>query len=416
MTFQFNSLLDLARCARAELPDVQIVAGGFHTSLTAACFVEVYPDTVLDCIVRDEGEATLRELLTALAAGAHDLSSVPGLSWRDAGVWRHNSPRPLLPLADIALPCRAARLVTQFPSMGGLCDTLETSRGCMHACTFCSIYAMYGRQHRVFPVARILEDLRELRARGVKLIMITDDNMACDPAHWRAVCEAICSHNFNTMRFVVQVGAAPLAAHPDIVALMARANMRIVFVGMESMRSARLAAVHKPATPEINRRAIENLRRNGIAAIAGLIAGFPDDTRATICTDAAAVRRLRPDVFSMQVLTPYPRTALRAQLMHAQLVTCHDFDRYDGMHATIRTHTLSQTALQCCVTRATFRAILSPTFIVRNRLVRMMPFGIVRAQLTSFMYDIGKLLFGDRWGTRYTPRHPVTQANAARVA
>ncbi len=415
MTFQFGSLLDLARCARIEMPAVKIAAGGFHASLTAACFAEVYPDTVLDYIVRGEGEATLRELVTALAASTRDLTSVPGLSWRADGAWRHNPARPLLALADVALPCRAARLVTRFPSVGGLCDTLETSRGCVHACTFCSIHAMYGRQHRVFPIARIVEDLQELRARGVQLLMLTDDNLACAPDHWRAVCEAICRHNFNTMRFVVQVGAAPLAAHPDIVALMARANMRIAFVGMESMRSARLATVHKPATPEVNRRALEHLRRHGIAVIAGLIAGFPDDTRATIRADAAAVRCLRPDAFSMQVLTPYPKTALRAQLLGAHLVTCHDFDRYDCVHGNVRTHTLNQTALQRCVTHATFRAILSPAFMLRNRLLRMMPCGIVRAQLTSFFYDVGKLLFGDRWGTRYAPRHPVTTANASRA-
>jgi radical SAM superfamily enzyme YgiQ (UPF0313 family) len=197
---------------------------------------------------------------------------------------------------------------------------------------------------------------------------------------------------------------------------MARANMRIVFVGMESMRTARLATAHKPATPEINRHAIENLQRNGIAVIAGLIAGFPDDTRATIRADAAAVRRLRPDAFSMQILTPYPKTPVRAQLMRDQLVTCHDFDRYDGVHANVRTCTLAQTALQRCVTRATFRAILSPAFMLRNRLLHMMPCGIVRAQLASFFYDIGKLLFGDRWGTRYAPRHPATTVNASRAA
>jgi len=416
MTFQFGSLLDLARCARAERPAMHIVAGGFHASLTAACFAEVYPDTVLDSIVRGEGEATLRELVTILEAGMRDLASVPGLSWRDAGVWRHNPARPLLALQDIALPCRAARLTTRFPSIGGRCDTLETSRGCVHACTFCSIHAMSGAHFRAFPLARIIEDLQALRARGAQLIMLTDDNLACAPDHWRAVCEAICRHNFNTMRFVAQVGAAPLAAHPDIVALMARANMRVVFVGMESMRNARLATAHKPATPEINRRAVEHLRRHGIAVIAGLIAGFPDDTRETIRADAAAVRCLRPDTFSMQILTPYPKTPLRAQLMRDQLVTCHDFDRYDGVHSNVRTHALSQVELQRCVTRATFRAILSPAFMLRNRLLHMMPYRIVRAQLTSFFYDIGKLLFGDRWCTHYAPRHPVTTVNASRAA
>lgn len=416
MTFQFGSLLDLARSARARIPNLTIVAGGFHISLIGDRVADEYPDTPLDFIVRGEGEVTFRELLAALAAGTRAYAPILGLSWRSKDGWRHNPPRPLAPLDALALPNRGARLITRFLSVDGPCDTLETSRGCPHACTFCSIHAMYGAQQRVFPLARIEEDLRCLQRRGARFVMITDDNLACNPPHWRAVCELICRMGLTRMRFVVQLGAQPLAAQPEIVALMARAHLNVVFVGMESLQDTRLSLMHKPATAEINRRAVEHLQRNGIAVIAGLIAGFPHDTRASIHADAVAARRLRPDSFSMQILTPVPGTAVRAQLLQQNLVTCFDYDRYDGVHANVRTHTLSQAALQRCVVRETFRTILSPAFIARNRLLRMMPFGIIRAQLTSFFYDLGKLLFGERWGTRYTPRHPATRAKASRAA
>jgi radical SAM superfamily enzyme YgiQ (UPF0313 family) len=218
------------------------------------------------------------------------------------------------------------------------------------------------------------------------------------------------------MGYVVQIGAAPLAAHPELVALMARANMRVAIVGMESLRDTRLAMVHKPATADINRRAAALLHQHGIALIASLIAGFPDDTRASIRADAVAARRLKPDAFIMQMLTPYPGTQVRASLLQQNLIASFDYDRYDGIHGNVRTHALSAKQLERCVTRETFRTILSPAFIARNRLLRLMPFGAVRAQLTSFFHDLGEVLFGKRWGTRYSPRHPATSAKASRAA
>ena len=52
------------------------------------------------------------------------------------------------------------------------------------------------------------------------------------------------------------------------------------------------------------------------------------------------------DTAYCQILTPYPKTGIRQELMAAGLVTNpHDYTRYNGMWANVRTHHLSDNQL-----------------------------------------------------------------------
>jgi len=45
-------------------------------------------------------------------------------------------------------------------------DVIETSRGCLHLCNFCSIREMYGTSFRLFPIDRFWPTSRTLTSRG----------------------------------------------------------------------------------------------------------------------------------------------------------------------------------------------------------------------------------------------------------
>jgi radical SAM superfamily enzyme YgiQ (UPF0313 family) len=77
MTFQFATLLRVARLVRRFDPGIKIAAGGYHPSLMARELAaeELLP---LDFIVRGEGEVTLGELVTELESSKPDLSRIAG--------------------------------------------------------------------------------------------------------------------------------------------------------------------------------------------------------------------------------------------------------------------------------------------------------------------------------------------------
>ena len=129
------------------------------------------------------------------------------------------------------------------------------------------------------------------------------------------------------------MSAVGIAQHPELVADMDRANFRIAFVGFESMDPEALKDMKKPTSPEFNRRAAALLRQHRIAIIAGLIMGYPEDTRESVIHNWHMMEDLKPDLIYSQYLTPYPKTLVRQELMEAGLVVnADDYAKYDNFH------------------------------------------------------------------------------------
>ena len=66
--------------------------------------------TLIDYIVRGEGEATFRELVECLLKQAKSPKGILGLSYHEGEKMVHNPARPLLNVEEIQMPNRDARL------------------------------------------------------------------------------------------------------------------------------------------------------------------------------------------------------------------------------------------------------------------------------------------------------------------
>ena len=222
MTFQYDTLLRVARVVRRFDPGIKMVAGGYHPSLMARELSEE-DLRLLDFIVRGEGEATLGELVAELEQAQPDFSRVAGLSYRQGAHWEHNAPRPLLDLDRLLLPRRESRVDEGFFFLDMPMDVAETSRGCPFNCKFCSINRIYGNSYRRFPLSRIIADLKAIRRRGARSVFFVDDNITYDIDHFRQVCQAIVQEGLNDLCYLTQVTAAGIAKDPQLVADMDRA-------------------------------------------------------------------------------------------------------------------------------------------------------------------------------------------------
>ena len=84
------------------------------------------------------------------------------------------------------------------------------------------------------------------------------------------------------------------------------------------MDPAYLKKMKKPTNPEINQRAAALLRQHGIAIIAGLIVGYPEDTRESVINNFRLLKKLKPDLIYPQFMTPYPKTIVRQELLEVR--------------------------------------------------------------------------------------------------
>jgi len=372
MTFQFHTLLQVAQLVRRFDPNIKIVAGGYHPSLMAEEVTEA-GTAPFDFIVRGEGEATLRELVEELESPQPDFAKILGLSYhrQEMERWEHNSPRPLVDLEQLLPPRREARLTQDFYFLDLSMDVAETSRGCPFICKFCSINRFYGNTFRRFPLERIIADLKDIQRRGTKSVFFVDDNITYDIGHFRQVCQAIVRHGLNDLVYLTQVTAVGIAENPELVADMDRANFRFIFVGFESMEPAALKAMKKPTSPAINRRAATLLRQHNMGIIAGGIVGYPDDDRESVTRQVHQLVSLKPDSLYLQILTPYPKTRLRQELLEAGLIdNLDDYRYYNGFVGNIHTKHLTRRELQHLKGNLAVWSCAHPAFFARNYFLR----------------------------------------------
>ena len=390
MTFQFGTMTKICRLIKTRNPSVKLVAGGYHPSLTAR-ETPANGRSFLDFIVRGEGELTFRELMDEVERGRHHYERIKGLSFRENGRWSHNEDRPLQDLSGLPLPKRESRIIEKNRIFDLPADVAETSRGCPYACNFCSITQMYGRNFRRFPLKRIVEDLKTIKARGSKAVFLVDDNITYDIDHFRSVCRAIVNNNLNDIYYTTQVSAVGIARNPQLVAEMKKANFRGVFVGFEAMDPSALKKVNKPTNPEINRQAAKLLRSHDIGILAGCIVGYPDDDKLSVKRNFRLIKKLKPDTIYAQYLTPYPKTVVRKELLDEGLIeNIDDYDKYDGFTCNIRTRYLSRKSLYRALKVQNLISNVDPRLIAVNYFLRHIPVtyitAIVRAAIDQILF------------------------------
>jgi len=354
MTFQRSTARRLIALVRSLKPDVRIVVGGYDPSLAPEAWT--HPDVGVDVIVRGEGDITFRETIRALESG-RSLDAVDGIWFRDGSAVRRNPARTIASLGQggIALPDRAARVLSGYTMLGRPIDVVETSRGCTFDCSFCSIIEMRGRNFHRFSIDRVIEDISDAAARGARCIFIVDDNITLDVPRFEELCTAIIRAGLNRIDYLVQAMTASIAAHGDrLAALMKDAGFRYVFLGIENILDEDLAflkARAKNSRHQHGRRtntavaAVDLLHRHGMLVVGGLIVGNPDDRRESIAANLEFARRY-VDWPYIQHPTPYPGTPMTKDFVERGLVVNSRVEEYDGTTAVTRSAHLSSEEIE----------------------------------------------------------------------
>lgn len=349
MTFQRSTARKIAALVRQLRPQATIVVGGYDPSLAPTFYED--PAFGADVIVRGEGDLTFRDLLRAIEAGL-PLDGIAGLEYRGANGFVRNPARAVSDLKDeVKPPRRAARALRGYTFMGRPIDVVETSRGCTYDCSFCSIIEMRGRNFHVWPIERVIADIRDAHDRGARAIFIVDDNITLDIRRFQALCEAIIAAGLTDIHYIIQGMTSAIASAGDPLAeLMRRANFRYVFLGIENVLDQDLAFLRAKAKNAERRegrtvgtatmRAVEVLHRHGLNVVGGLIVGNPGDTRESIDANLEFADRY-VDWPYIQHPTPYPGTPMTKDFQEQGLIVNDNVDEYDGTTAVVRSQHLS---------------------------------------------------------------------------
>jgi len=333
-------------------PDILTITGGQHFTATAQESLETYPE--IDVIVRGEGEQTLVELVR----NANKKSSFPqikGISFRYKGKILHNLPRPLIENLD-ELPYPGYQFVKDvvykyhFTAMAGLnapYALIEGSRGCPHACTFCTQWRHWHGRWRVKSPKRIADEMEFCyRNYGSRFIWLTDDNLGSGERVGEVADEILQRGMADDLMWFVQARCDDIVRNKKSLPKLRKSGLRWVLLGVETPRQSTLESFKKDITQEDAKKAVKLLRENDIAAHTMFIIGDRKDTAESIASLREFVNELDPDFAIFAILTPFPGTEIFEEGKRNGWIEDFSWSHYDMVHAIMPTETLSRKEVQ----------------------------------------------------------------------
>ena len=160
--------------------------------------------------------------------------------------------------------------------------SLQFSRGCPFECDFCDIIVTFGRKPRIKTVTQILLELDAMRATGIKIAFIVDDNLIGNKKAMKEVLREVAAwqqrEGFPLLFFTE--ASIDLADDAELMQLMDEANITSVFIGVESPDETSLRESRKFQNVRKGGTMLEKIRRiqdAGLEVWCGMIIGFDND-------------------------------------------------------------------------------------------------------------------------------------------
>jgi anaerobic magnesium-protoporphyrin IX monomethyl ester cyclase len=282
--------------------------------LLAAC-------PALDSVLCGEAEASV----AALAIGLDDPArwrGVPGLAYREAGslsVCATPWPAAVAELDDLPWPQRDS---TGTSYLGSGFATVQSSRGCYHACTLCLPCAFYratpGGSYRLRSISNLVDEIDALYRRGTRLFLF-DDEQFLPPGDARHARVEAFAQEFarRELKIAFTIKCRPDDVEDGILRRLQKIGLLRVYVGIESGCQATLDLLGKGVTVQRNSEALVTLDRLGLVADFYCLMFHPWSTLETIEAELAFLKHAIPQhatVFSFSEVSAYPGTPLAHRL------------------------------------------------------------------------------------------------------
>lgn len=294
----------LSQVLRKEMAEATLIGGGYHATLMPAETLKQFEE--FDYLLCGEAEDSIVALCRFLDGQCHK-EDVPGLVYREGEravlvPIQEQTTCPSMP-PDRPWLSQGSKHSPYFSILCGHVDSVITSRGCPYHCGFCC--PKLGGRPRRRTAESIIEELVELRRRGIRNIDIQDDTFTANTEAVTKFLELLAKENLH-LRFRIRARANHIT--DDIAALLKRVGVTVVSVGMESGSQKMLDAMNKGTTVELNEKAAKIIKEHRMWLTTSWVVGCIGETPETINETIDFVRRIRPTTAIFYKLIPLPGT------------------------------------------------------------------------------------------------------------
>ncbi|MBB4570818.1 B12-binding domain-containing radical SAM protein [Rhizobium leucaenae] len=197
--------------------------------------------------------------------------------------------------------------------------SLQFSRGCPFTCDFCDIIVVFGRKPRIKTSAQIIAEIEALLSAGMDTAFIVDDNLIGNKKAIKEVLRDVVAwqeRNHYPMTFLTEA-SIDLADDDELMQLMVDANIRIVFIGIETPNEAALRETKKLQNLRKGGTMLEKIhtiQQTGMEVWCGMILGFDSDDTTIFDAQRVFIKDARIVNAMIGMLAAIPKTPLYTRL------------------------------------------------------------------------------------------------------
>lgn len=294
---------------------VVVIMGGIHPS--------AMPDDALphcDAICKGDAESTLPHLIADYdrAVEQHGDESKGRAGLKRIYDWAE------YPTAEIATP----RKDLLNPKDYLIANPIQTTRGCPHACNFCTTPGVFGRKFRQREIGDIVEEIREAKERfNSSCFIFADDNFAGNQKWAIEMCAAI-----EPLKVTWASQCDILISRDDkLLTAMRRSGCAGLILGLESRKQDTLSEAGKRfVRSDSYEWRIRKIHAHRISLWGAFIFGFDHDTWQDLMHTCRWAQRTNLCMSCYPILTPYPGTGFFEQFEREGRLITRNWERYNG--------------------------------------------------------------------------------------
>ncbi|MXV50087.1 radical SAM protein [Pedobacter sp. HMF7647] len=271
-------------------------------------------------------------------------------------------------------PCDMTGLPTPrydlLPDKFFIKKVIQATRGCPFSCSFCTVPSL-NPGFRLRPVGDVVRDASYDKFKywwQRKIVWFWDDNLTIRRPYIRQLLTAM----IPLKKWWLTQASMDIAKDPELLDLMKTSGCIGVFLGIESFGTESLADANKRQNKIADyKEAVSQIRKRGIAVMAGFIAGFDHDDEQSVTNMADQLMEIGIDVPFLSIMTPFRGTPIYSKLkLEGRIIEERNWNFYNGYNVVFKPQKINEEQL-LNAHRALWKKSFSLTYSLK-RIVRAM--------------------------------------------
>lgn len=349
-TSSLYDAISVLKIAKEVNPEIITLLGGIHPTF---CWEEILQKdgSVVDYVIRGEGEITTTELLDCVFAEKRP--NVQGIAYARDGKIICTKERPLISNLD-TLPA-AWNLIewkdyTFKTKKNSTLAVVSSSRGCTQKCTFCSQRLFWREKWRARSPENFVSELEYLNSTfGVDVAMIADETPTHDRKRWEEILDLLIEKNLD-LELLMETRVDDILRDKDIMDKYVKAGIVHIYVGAESASQNTLDRYQKNLKVEESKEAIDLINNAGIISETSFVLGMPDETPESIEAAIKLAQYYNPDLAFFLAIAPWPYSDIYPEL--APYIEEFNYSKYNLIEPIVKPHSMTREELNRHLLRA----------------------------------------------------------------